>query len=83
MTTVTSSPTSLVLSALVIDPSLTVMEPMKPREPIPLNQQLELFKWILEEKRKVKTKDMEEKKRIDEEKAILKQFICVKFVPSL
>ncbi|CAH1435107.1 unnamed protein product [Lactuca virosa] len=83
VTAVTSSPTSLVSSALVSDPSPTVMGPVKPREPIPLNQQLELFKWILEEKRKVKTKDLEEKKRIDEEKAILKQFICAKSVPSL
>ena len=38
------------------------------REPIPDDQQRELFKWILEEKRKIKPKDAEEKKRIDEEK---------------
>ncbi|XP_041000252.1 uncharacterized protein LOC121246232 isoform X2 [Juglans microcarpa x Juglans regia] len=47
------------------------------------DQQRELFKWLLEEKRKVKTKDPEEKKRIDEEKAILKQFIRAKSIPSI
>ena len=52
-----------------------VTKPVTVREPIPEDQQCELFKWMLEEKRKIKPKDPEEKKRIDEEKAILKQFI--------
>ncbi|XP_057978437.1 uncharacterized protein LOC131164911 [Malania oleifera] len=58
-----------------------VTEPVKLREPIPENQQRELFKWLLEEKRKIKPKDSGEKKRIDEEKAILKQFIQAKSIP--
>ena len=53
------------------------------REPIPEHQQRELFKWILEEKRKVKPKDPEEKRRIDEEKAVLKQFIQAKSIPNI
>lgn len=53
------------------------------RPPIPEDQQRELFKWLLEEKRKVKAKDAEEKKCIDEEKAILKQFIRAKSLPSI
>ncbi|THG05287.1 hypothetical protein TEA_002306 [Camellia sinensis var. sinensis] len=57
--------------------------PVKVREPIPEDQQLELFKWILEEKRKVKPKGREEKKRIDEEKALLKQFIRAKSIPNI
>ncbi|KAF2323550.1 hypothetical protein GH714_036044 [Hevea brasiliensis] len=61
----------------------TVSEPVKPHEPIPENQQRELYKWILEEKRKVKAKDPQEKKRIDEEKAILKQFIRAKSIPRI
>ncbi|KDP40787.1 hypothetical protein JCGZ_24786 [Jatropha curcas] len=61
----------------------TVLEALKPREPIPENQQRELYKWILEEKRKVKPKDPEEKKCIDEEKAILKQIIRAKSLPSI
>ncbi|CAN1162348.1 hypothetical protein LINPERHAP2_LOCUS24456 [Linum perenne] len=54
-----------------------------PRNPIPENQQRELFKWILEEKRKMKPKDAEEKKRVEEEKAILKHYIRAKSVPSI
>lgn len=55
---------------------------LKVQDPIPADQQFELFKWILEERRKVKPKDVEEKKRIDEEKAILKHFIKTKSVPN-
>ncbi|XP_009761163.1 uncharacterized protein LOC107795779 [Nicotiana tabacum] len=57
--------------------------PVIVREPIPENQQRELFKWMLEEKRRVKPKDHEEKRRIDEEKAILKHFIRAKSIPVL
>ncbi|CAN0881608.1 hypothetical protein LINGRAHAP2_LOCUS14338 [Linum grandiflorum] len=57
--------------------------PILPRDAIPENQQRELFKWILEEKRKMKPQDAEEKKRLDEEKAILKHFIRAKPTPSI
>lgn len=57
------------------------MVPVKVLEPIPEDQQRELFSWMLEEKRKVKPRDREEKKRIDEDKAILKQFIRAKSIP--
>lgn len=57
--------------------------PVIAREPIPENQQRELFKWMLEEKRRVKPKDKEEKKRIDEEKTILKHFIRANSIPVL
>ncbi|XP_030457478.1 uncharacterized protein LOC115678271 [Syzygium oleosum] len=60
-----------------------ITEPVKPREPIPEDQQRELYKWILEEKRKIKPKDREERKRLDEEKAILKQFIRAKSLPPI
>ncbi|KAJ8553274.1 hypothetical protein K7X08_023952 [Anisodus acutangulus] len=59
------------------------LQPVIVREPIPENQQRELFKWILEEKRRVKPKDQEEKRRIDEEKAVLKHFIRAKSLPAL
>lgn len=62
--------------------SAPTTEPVKVREPIPEDQQRELFKWMLEEKRKIKPKDPEEKKRIDEDKAILKQFIRAKTIPK-
>ena len=54
-----------------------------PRKPIPEDEQRELFKWILEEKRKIEPKDRKEKKLIDEEKAVLKQFIRAERVPKL
>ncbi|KAJ0250513.1 hypothetical protein HA466_0138360 [Hirschfeldia incana] len=65
--------------------SAVVAEPVviKAREPIPEMQQRELFKWILEEKRKVKPINAEEKKKIDGEKAILKHFIGSKTIPTL
>ncbi|KAJ4951340.1 hypothetical protein NE237_028172 [Protea cynaroides] len=64
-------------------PTPPTVEPPKVHPPIPEDQQRELYKWMLEEKRKIKPKDQEEKKRIDEEKAILKQFIRSKSIPSL
>ena len=45
--------------------------------------QRKLFKWMLEEKMKIKPKDPDEKKHIDEEKAILKQFFQAKSIPSV
>ncbi|KAI3803369.1 hypothetical protein L1987_31520 [Smallanthus sonchifolius] len=81
---VTSTPTSAISTASVSSLSTShpvVVEPTKVLEPIPMDQQRELFKWILEEKRKIKPKDPEEKKKIDEEKAILKQFIRAKSIP--
>ncbi|CAK7356847.1 unnamed protein product [Dovyalis caffra] len=82
-TSVSSSPSTTAPVSEEPIPLPTVSQVVKLREPIPENQQRELFKWILEEKRKVKPKDSEEKKRIDEEKAILKQFIRAKSIPSI
>lgn len=67
----------------VEDKPLPIAEPVKLKEPIPESQQRELFKWILEEKRKLKPQSPEEKKRLDEEKALLKQFIRAKSIPSI
>ncbi|XP_044495494.1 uncharacterized protein LOC123218254 isoform X2 [Mangifera indica] len=80
---VPSIPVSATAAATAVITENPVAEFVKLREPIPMDQQRELFKWILEEKRKVKPKDPEEKKRIDEEKAILKQFIRAKSIPSI
>ncbi|XP_004297602.1 PREDICTED: uncharacterized protein LOC101297430 [Fragaria vesca subsp. vesca] len=63
-------------------PQPAITEPVKMRELISEEQQREAFKWILEEKRKVKPNNPEEKKRIDEEKALLKQFIRAKSLPT-
>ncbi|XP_073008245.1 uncharacterized protein [Typha latifolia] len=60
-----------------------VPAPIKVLPPIPEEEQRQLFKWILEEKRKLKPRDSAEKKKINEEKALLKEFIRAKSVPSL
>ncbi|WOL03002.1 hypothetical protein Cni_G11722 [Canna indica] len=51
--------------------------------PVAEQEQRELFKWMLEEKRKVKPSNRAEKKKINEEKALLKQFIRAKTFPSI
>ena len=65
----------------VFSPSTT--ERVKVHQPIPQDQQRELFKWILEERKKVKPKDYEAEKPINEEKAILEQFIHAESIPSI
>ncbi|KAL5728794.1 hypothetical protein ACHQM5_001834 [Ranunculus cassubicifolius] len=84
-TPISTPPATKTVVATVTEKPITpapMVEPVKVREPIPEDQQRELFKWILEEKRKVRPSDREEKKRIDEEKAILKEFIRAKSIPS-
>ncbi|KAL3535621.1 hypothetical protein ACH5RR_004082 [Cinchona calisaya] len=73
-------------TALVHDEPIFVPPPpelVKVQEPIPEDKQRELFKWMLEEKRKVKPQNRKEKKHINEEKAILKQFIRKESIPSI
>ena len=80
-----SSSTSATATATTITEqpaSSPAVEPIQ-RPPIPEEQQRELYKWMLEEKRKAKPRDAEEKKRIDEEKAILKQLIRAKSLPKI
>ncbi|PKU76875.1 hypothetical protein MA16_Dca001481 [Dendrobium catenatum] len=57
--------------------------PIKVLPPIPEQEQRELFKWILEEKRKIKPQNALEKKKIDEEKSLLKELIRAKSTPNL
>ncbi|KAH0454053.1 hypothetical protein IEQ34_018377 [Dendrobium chrysotoxum] len=57
--------------------------PIKVLPPIPEQEQRELFKWILEEKRKIKPQNELEKKKIDEEKSLLKELIRAKSIPNL
>ncbi|KAG0488820.1 hypothetical protein HPP92_007631 [Vanilla planifolia] len=57
--------------------------PVRVLPPIPEPEQRELFRWMLEEKRKVKPRSPSEKKKIDEEKALLKEILRAKSIPSL
>ncbi|KAG0485059.1 hypothetical protein HPP92_009138 [Vanilla planifolia] len=81
-----------IISATALNANAAVAEKAKPVEfpapvkilsPIPEEEQRELFKWILEEKRKIKPTNPSDKKKIDEEKALLKEFIRSKSIPSL
>ncbi|KAK7294335.1 hypothetical protein RJT34_17224 [Clitoria ternatea] len=76
----TKDATAHVAETAVSTPSIS--KPVIKREPIPENQQRELLKWILEEKRKAKPKDAEEKQKIDAEKALLKNLIRSKSIPN-
>lgn len=76
-------PTAASSTAVVPEKPAPVPPPIKVRPPIPEDEQRQLFKWLLEEKRKLKPANPAEKKRIDEEKAILKQYIRAKSIPNI
>lgn len=78
-----SSTSGATPTTIAVTESLPIARFTRAQEPISEQQQRELFKWMLEDKRKIKTVDPEEKKRIDEEKAILKQFLRAKSIPSI
>ncbi|KAE8789303.1 hypothetical protein D1007_36554 [Hordeum vulgare] len=52
-----------------------------PLPPIPEDEQRRVYKWMLEEKRKVKPQNAAEKKRLDDEKALLKHIIRADTLP--
>ncbi|WOK99169.1 hypothetical protein Cni_G07881 [Canna indica] len=66
-------------------PEGSVPAPVKVLPPIPEQEQLELFQWVLEEEESQANKptDKTKKKKIHEEKALLKQYIQAKSVPSI
>jgi hypothetical protein len=57
--------------------------PAKVFPPIPEDEQRRVYRWMLEEKRKVKPRDKAEKKRLDDEKALLKEIIRAESLPKL
>ncbi|KAK1315234.1 hypothetical protein QJS10_CPA06g01049 [Acorus calamus] len=62
---------------------LSVTRPAKVSETVSQDEWSGALKWMLEEKRKVKPTNHVEKKNIDEEKALLKQYIRSKSIPNL
>lgn len=54
-----------------------------PKPPVSVEQQKEILNWILTEKRKLKPSLSEEKKKIDTEKRLLKDFLRAKSFPTL
>ncbi|RCV26601.1 hypothetical protein SETIT_5G259000v2 [Setaria italica] len=57
--------------------------PKRVLPPLSEDEQRQVFKWMLEEKRKIKPRDSSEKNKINEEKALLKEFIRAKSLPRL
>ena len=56
---------------------------LPPKVTISEEEQRQVLKWVLEEKRKVKAPNKAEKKRIDEEKRMLKQYLRSSHLPTL
>ncbi|BAF18415.1 pistil-specific extensin-like protein [Oryza sativa Japonica Group] len=76
-----STPTSS--PAAAEKPAEPIVAPIKVLTPISQDDQRQLYKWMLEEKRKIKPRDAAEKKKINGEKALLKEFIRAGSLPSL
>ncbi|XP_047045362.1 uncharacterized protein LOC124649841 [Lolium rigidum] len=57
--------------------------PRKKFPPIPEDEQRRVYMWMLEEKRKVRPRDKAEKRRLDDEKALLKEIIRAESLPKL
>ncbi|CAD6231134.1 unnamed protein product [Miscanthus lutarioriparius] len=75
-----SSPAST--TAKAPDPSPAPV-PKRVLSPLSEDEQRHLYKWMLEEKRKIKPRNATEKNKINEEKALLKEFIRAESLPRL
>ncbi|OEL35358.1 hypothetical protein BAE44_0003622 [Dichanthelium oligosanthes] len=53
----------------------TTPAPKRVLPPLSEDEQRQVYKWMLEEKRKIEPRDAAEKNKINEEKALLKEFI--------
>uniref|UniRef100_A0ACD5VRC6 Uncharacterized protein n=1 Tax=Avena sativa TaxID=4498 RepID=A0ACD5VRC6_AVESA len=77
-------------AAALASPPAPVPKPAEPAPPPkrvlpPLSQdeQRQVYKWMLEEKRKIKPQNAAEKTKINEEKALLKEIIRAESLPGL
>ncbi|XP_052159470.1 uncharacterized protein LOC127776964 [Oryza glaberrima] len=69
-------------AAETVDPTPTP-PPKRVLPPIPEDEQRQVYKWMLEEKRKIKPRNAAEKNKINEEKVLLKEFIRAESLPRL
>jgi zona occludens toxin (predicted ATPase) len=70
-------------AAETVDPTPPTPPPKRVLPPIPEDEQRQVYKWMLEEKRKIKPRNAAEKNKINEEKALLKEFIRAESLPRL
>ncbi|KAJ7538277.1 hypothetical protein O6H91_11G041400 [Diphasiastrum complanatum] len=72
------------ISSSVTAPVVTEVSHLKESQPqTSEDQQREILRWVLAEKRKIKPANPAEKKKIDEEKKLLKEFLRAKSLPSI
>ncbi|CAM0953354.1 unnamed protein product [Alopecurus aequalis] len=64
-------------------PEPVAAPPAKVLPPIPDDEQRRVYRWMLEEKRKVRPRDAAERKRLDDEKALLKEIIRAESLPRI
>ncbi|TVT99038.1 hypothetical protein EJB05_55668 [Eragrostis curvula] len=79
----TSTSSASSAAATADKPAEPIPAPRRVLPPIPEDEQRQLYKWMLEEKRKIKPRNAAEKKKLDEEKALLKEVIRAESLPSL
>ncbi|XBI64351.1 hypothetical protein VPH35_044525 [Triticum aestivum] len=77
-------------AAALSAPPVAVAKPAEPAPPpkrvlppLSEDEQRQVYKWMLEEKRKSKPRDAAEKNKINEEKALLKEIIRADSLPRL
>ncbi|XP_044356891.1 uncharacterized protein [Triticum aestivum] len=69
--------------AAVAKPAEPAPPPKRVLPPLSEDEQRQVYKWMLEEKRKSKPRDAAEKNKINEEKALLKEIIRAESLPRL
>jgi hypothetical protein len=79
----TDAATSTSAAATADKPVEPIAAPRTVLPPIPEDEQRQLYKWMLQEKRRIKPCNAAERKKLDEEKALLKEFIRAESLLSL
>ncbi|KQK08424.1 uncharacterized protein LOC100821305 [Brachypodium distachyon] len=69
--------------AAITKPAEPTPPPKKVLAPPSEDEQRQVYKWMLEEKRKIKPRNTAEKNKLNEEKALLKEIIRAESLPRL
>ncbi|CAL4949096.1 unnamed protein product [Urochloa decumbens] len=77
------SPTAKAADPAPVPAPAPAPAPKRVLPPLSEDEQRQVYKWMLEEKRKTKPRDAAEKNKINEEKALLKEFIRAESLPRL
>jgi hypothetical protein len=69
--------------APIAKPAEPAPPPKRVYPPLSQDEQRQVYKWMLEEKRRTKPQNAAEKTKINEEKALLKEIIRAEYLPRL